>query len=969
MFSGKIKMAKNMRALKFLCAAILLTGLIASPASSAEWNNIGVLGGTAQVKAIAYDSDGNLYVGGNFDSVNGVTAKNIAKRDTSGTWTSIGGADKSVVALAFDKADNLYVGGEFDNVDVDGGGTTPALCIAKRDALGNWNALGGVAGGTPVNVVYALAVDSSDNLYVGGIFTSAGTGTGQITVNSLARMTPGGTWQDIGQVTGGGGKVFALALDSADNLFVGGDFAAAGPGPGTTMDSIAKMDSTGGWHDIKDVTAGKSVRALAFDKADNLYIGGSFTGVNAEALPATGIAKMTAAGVWSNIGNMGATVVALAFDKAGNLYAGGTFTSVTVDTTVVTTEHIAKMNPAGAWSNEMGGTDNIVNALAYGNGGDLCVGGAFNTVNSDSLNAEGLAQWNETDFGDAPDGVGGFTYPTLLANNGARHLISGNVYLGSSVDAENDGFPNATATGDDDNKTVGNDDEDGVTFGQLIRGKTDSVKVKASAACKLSAWIDFGGDTDWGDAGEQIFTDKALTVGDNALNFTIPGTAELGTTYARFRCTTDTGVSFDGLATDGEVEDYQVTIVDASSSVVTLIPPSGPVGIGTVIGISVQFVEPVTVTGGVPSLALNFGGPTPVYAYYTIGTGTNTLTFEYTLVAGDDIAKLDYWNSSALELNGAQIVNSGRVGMNLTLPTPGQSGSLGHNIGILFGFGPPPVPTVGSITWTSGPHSVGSVITISVPFSYLVWVKGIPSLALNTGGPVPGYAWYKGGSGTKIITFEYTVAAGDDITVLDYWSQWALELNGGQIYSNQGVDVDLDLPVPGESGSLGYNNLTGVLSAVYPVYRFYSPGLLKHLFTADENEKEYILANMADVWELENFPYSVFLPWQYDAATQEQKDTLMAVHRFYNAALLTHLYTVDANETAHLNAGAAETGWGAEGPVFYVPIGNPEGAIPVYRLYSETLSVHHYTVDENEKKSLEATDLWRYEGVAYYAYP
>ncbi|MDM8555347.1 hypothetical protein QUF75_11500 [Desulfococcaceae bacterium HSG7] len=285
-----------------------------------------------------------------------------------------------------------------------------------------------------------------------------------------------------------------------------------------------------------------------------------------------------------------------------------------------------------------------------------------------------------------------------------------------------------------------------------------------------------------------------------------------------------------------------------------------------------------------------------------------------------------------------------------------------------------PVATVMSVTSTAtaaaGSHYVGSVITISIPFSYLVWVKGTPSLALNTGGPVPGKAYYSGGSGTQIITFEYTVAAGDDITGLDYWSRWALELNGGQIYSNEGIDADLNLPAPGESGSLGYNNTQGVLSTVYSVYRFYSPGLSKHLFTADENEKEYLLANAADVWQLETSPYTVFLPWQYDVAADEEKAGLIAVHRFYNATSQTHLYTADANEAAYLTAESADV-WQSEGPVFYVPVGNPDGTIPVYRFYSEDLKVHLFTTDENEKTTLidTAGDVWTFEGIAYYAYP
>ncbi len=73
------------------------------------------------------------------------------------------------------------------------------------------------------------------------------------------------------------------------------------------------------------------------------------------------------------------------------------------------------------------------------------------------------------DRGDAPDGA----YPTLLANNGASHLITGGVYLGASVDDEADGQPDATATSDDND---GNDDEDGVVFTPpLIPGSTANV--------------------------------------------------------------------------------------------------------------------------------------------------------------------------------------------------------------------------------------------------------------------------------------------------------------------------------------------------------------------------------------------------------------------------------------------------------------------------------------------------------------
>ena len=72
------------------------------------------------------------------------------------------------------------------------------------------------------------------------------------------------------------------------------------------------------------------------------------------------------------------------------------------------------------------------------------------------------ACYKNLDFGDAPDPLYSTAgeYPTLLANDGARHNIGG-PYLGSiAPDAETDGQPDADALGDDNN---GIDDEDGVT--------------------------------------------------------------------------------------------------------------------------------------------------------------------------------------------------------------------------------------------------------------------------------------------------------------------------------------------------------------------------------------------------------------------------------------------------------------------------------------------------------------------------
>jgi uncharacterized repeat protein (TIGR01451 family) len=164
------------------------------------------------------------------------------------------------------------------------------------------------------------------------------------------------------------------------------------------------------------------------------------------------------------------------------------------------------------------------------------------------------------DFGDAPDPG----YPTLLASNGAFHAIDPAFFLGAGVDGEADGQPNEGATGDDDADSA---DEDGVSFTSTLGlGATDStasLDVTASAPGFLNAWVDFDADSSWDGSGEQVLIDESLAAGVNSLEVTVPSTAALGCTYSRFRFSTATGLSYDGEAPDGEVEDYAILVVPA----------------------------------------------------------------------------------------------------------------------------------------------------------------------------------------------------------------------------------------------------------------------------------------------------------------------------------------------------------------------------------------------------------------------
>ncbi len=154
------------------------------------------------------------------------------------------------------------------------------------------------------------------------------------------------------------------------------------------------------------------------------------------------------------------------------------------------------------------------------------------------------------DFGDAPA-----PYPTLLADNGARHAAIGPM-LGATRDVTADGQPSADASGD-------GADEDGVVFvSPLIPGQAASVRVFASTAAKLDGWIDFNENGSWADAGEQVFNSLPLATGNNDLAVNVPAGAVVSDRmFARFRLSTAGGLSWLGAAADGEVEDYRISIV------------------------------------------------------------------------------------------------------------------------------------------------------------------------------------------------------------------------------------------------------------------------------------------------------------------------------------------------------------------------------------------------------------------------
>ena len=355
------------------------------------------------VNTIATDSNNNVYVGGRFISAGGVTGTSyIAKwtpSDSGGSWSALGsGVNNIVNTIAIDSTDNIYIGGNFVNM----GGILGANRISKwtpSDSGGSWSALG--FGVKSKGIIYAIDIDLNDNIYIGGSFT----GVENISANNIAKWTPsdsGGSWSSIGgnSVNGVNDTIYAIAIDSNNNVYIGGQFLNVDGITG--INRIAKWtpsDNTNGAWSALGSSVNGIVWSLIVDSDNNLYAGGSFS--SAGGVSGTSrIAKWTpsggtSGGVWSALGSgvNNGSIYTIAI-KSGNVYIGGSFTSINGVTGI---NRIAKWTPSGnSWSVLGSGIDGIVYAIAIDSNNNVYAGGSFSNAGGISI-GYGVAKWTPSD--------------------------------------------------------------------------------------------------------------------------------------------------------------------------------------------------------------------------------------------------------------------------------------------------------------------------------------------------------------------------------------------------------------------------------------------------------------------------------------------------------------------------------------------------------------------------------------------
>jgi gliding motility-associated-like protein len=377
------------------------------------------------------------------------------------------------------------------------------------------------------------------------------------------------------------------------------------------------------------------------------------------------------------------------------------------------------------------------------------------------------------DFGDAPN-----IYKTLNSANGAKHFLTytqkNALFLGSNnADDETDGLPvtaGQTATRDD-NQNV--DDENGVAvFPTLSNDMTGtySVEVQAqnllSTNARLLGWIDFNKDGIWVSSESAFLNIAAGTSLQNyTLNFTLPAVLDTGITYARFRIMTDNlsdngGTPIDersfGLAGNGEVEDYEVYIVepvpeicdngidddgdgdidaadtDCQSCQAQFSPSSFCFGNATNFDGSTSFASP---QASITSYYWDFGdGNTSSNPIVDLATNTYSLagTYDVLLIIEDDSSCVDSITQSITihPLPNAQISAIANVCLNaapFTLTQGSPAGGSYFGIGVSSATFNPTIAGVGSHTIF---YAYSDVNGCSDTVSTTITVNAIPIVTL-----------------------------------------------------------------------------------------------------------------------------------------------------------------------------------------------------------------------------------------------
>lgn len=320
--------------------------------------------------------NGKVIIGGDFNTVGGVTRNHLARLNADGTLDSSfnPNVNELVTCIALQADGKIIIGGEFTTV---GGSSRPGLARLQPGGSLETSFNLNVAGH-----VQSLAIQKDGKILVGGDFTSMGS----MPRNMLARVNTEGTLDQtfVPQIECSlpDPLIRSIMVQADGKILVGGNFDEVS---GVSQSYIARLEATYGQIDATFIpTLDGGLTSMLLQADGMVVIAGVFTDIDGNS--ALGLARLDEDGYNDGtfIGEVDGVVYAIAQQADGKLILGGEFTHATGG---AVRHRIARLLPLGGVDSTFDpNADDDVYVLALQGDGKLLTGGGFSTVDGQLRN-------------------------------------------------------------------------------------------------------------------------------------------------------------------------------------------------------------------------------------------------------------------------------------------------------------------------------------------------------------------------------------------------------------------------------------------------------------------------------------------------------------------------------------------------------------------------------------------------------
>jgi uncharacterized delta-60 repeat protein len=334
------------------------------------------------------DSSNNIYISGYTNSSGAgdldmvlVKYNSIGEQQWNKTW---GGSDRdSGMAVALDSSNNIYITGYTDSF----GSGSLDMVLVKYNSLGEqqWNK---TWGGISLDMGSSVVLDSSDNIYLAGRTSNFGAGDMDMVIvkyNSLGEQQWNKTWGGSDEDSG-----IEMVVDPFDNIYLVGWTTSFGAGKNDMV--LVKYNNLGEqlWNTTWGGTNHDLGYSIGLDSLNNVYITGAanfplFNPFN-PMISDIGLVKYNSSGSqqWSTTwgGSDEDSGNGIAINPSDNIYLGGITKSSGAggkDMVIVKYNNLGEQQLNTTWG---GSEDEIVTEIKFDSSNNIYITGYTDSFGS-----------------------------------------------------------------------------------------------------------------------------------------------------------------------------------------------------------------------------------------------------------------------------------------------------------------------------------------------------------------------------------------------------------------------------------------------------------------------------------------------------------------------------------------------------------------------------------------------------------